>query len=99
MTALDTDVLTLVLVGDPAYLTRLQGVAPTDRHVPVVAAAEVVRGWLNAVRRAEAGKGRTSLGRAFEKLEWGLRDLAGFHLLCYTQAVEAQYLAWRAERI
>jgi len=61
MTAFDTDILSLILRGDPVYGARLLTVAPLDRCVPVVAAAECLRGWLNAIRQAEAGKGRMSL--------------------------------------
>jgi tRNA(fMet)-specific endonuclease VapC len=99
MTAFDSDILTLILAGDPAYLTRLYGVAPAERYVPVVVAAEVTRGWLNAIRRAEAGKGRVSLVRAYEKFEQGWEDLAKYHSLPYTPAAEAQYLALRAAKV
>jgi tRNA(fMet)-specific endonuclease VapC len=99
MTAFDSDVLTLMLAGDPAYLTRLHGVAPADRYVPVVVAAEVTRGWLNAIRRAEAGKGRMSLVRAFEKFDQGLENLAEYHSLPYTPAADALVRQWRTAKL
>ena len=62
MTAFDTDILTLLLWGDPVYVARLATVATLDRCVPVVAAAECLRGWLNAIRQAGSREGADVVG-------------------------------------
>ncbi|MDY3553968.1 type II toxin-antitoxin system VapC family toxin [Gemmata sp. JC717] len=88
MTALDTDVLTELFAGNAVYEQRIGAVA-----------GEVVRGWLNAVRQAEAGKGRMSLEFAFERLQESLTVMVPFALLPYTAAADALVRQWRAAKI
>jgi tRNA(fMet)-specific endonuclease VapC len=99
MTALDTDLLSEVLAGKPTYVQRLAAVDPAEWCVPVVAAAEVLRGWLGAVRQAEAGKGRISLDLAYRQFERSVQALAPFRLLSYTPAADGLFRQWRAARI
>jgi tRNA(fMet)-specific endonuclease VapC len=99
MTAFDTDVLTEILAGNPVYAGRARLIDPAERAVPVVAAAEVLRGWLNAVRQAEAGKGRRGLDDAYRMFRWHLLELATYAILPYTAAADALYRQWRAAKV
>jgi tRNA(fMet)-specific endonuclease VapC len=99
MTALDTDVLSEILAGKAAYIQRLSSIAQTNLYVPVVAAAEVLRGWLGAVRQAESGKGRVSLDLAYRQFERSLLGLAPFRILPYTPAADAQFRQWRTAKL
>lgn len=99
MTAFDTDVLSVLLSGAATYDSRLTAIPPDQRMAPVVAAAEVLRGWLAATRTAEAGKGRISLDLAFRQFERSLVGLADYHLLSYTPAADALFRQWRAAQI
>lgn len=65
MNGFDTDILTELFAGNAVLIQRLDAIDADKRGIPVVAAAEVVRGWLAAVRQAEAGKGRMTLDYAF----------------------------------
>lgn len=57
MTSFDADILTALLHGDPAFLQRVNQIPGSDRSVPIVVVEELVRGRLNTIRQAEAGKG------------------------------------------
>lgn len=91
MTAFDTDVLSLVFTGNTATVQRLASVPMAVRGVPIVVAGEIVRGWLNVIRQAEAGKGRLTLDRAYLSFERSLRELGSFRLLSYTAQAEALF--------
>ena len=69
MKAFDSDVLTDFLQGDAGSVIRMAVVPQTERFLPVVVIGEAVRGRLNVIRQAEAGKGRIDLPRAFELFE------------------------------
>lgn len=99
MTAFDTDVLTEILDGNPVYLVRANALDPAKRAIPVVAAAEVLRGRLNGIRQAEAGKGRISLELAFLLFAENMRGIADYPILLYSAAADALFRQWRAAKI
>lgn len=99
MTAFDTDVLTLILVGSPPHYARMLTVAPADRCAPVVASSEHLRGRLSAIRAAESGRGRMSLALAYEMYDRSLRGLIDYRTLFYTAAADAEFRRLRAAKI
>jgi tRNA(fMet)-specific endonuclease VapC len=99
MRAFDTDVLSELLADNPVYVARARALPPGQLAVPVVAAAEVLRGWLAAIRQAEAGRTRMTLSFAFGRFEQGLSRVVGYTILPYTPTAHAQYVALRAARI
>lgn len=99
MNGFDTDVLTELFAGNAAFLLRLDAIDPDKRGVPIVAAGEIVRGWLAAARQAEAGKGRMSLEFALGGFQQSLVNLAPFTLLTYSAPAHALVQQWRAAKI
>lgn len=99
MTAYDTDVLTELVLGNPAYLARASTIPRAEQVVQVVAAGESVRGWLAAVRTAEAGKRRMSLEHAWQMFARSLDELSQLRLLPYTQRADDLFHQWRAAKI
>ncbi len=99
MNAFDTDVLTELFAGDVLYVQRFAAIDPDKRGLSIVAAAEIVRGWLAAIRQAEAGKGRMSLEYAFGQFQQRLVNMAPFTLLSYTAAADALFQQWRAAKV
>lgn len=99
MTAFDTDILTELFAGNAALNQRLALVPPDERRIPIAAAGEVVRGWLAAIRQAEANRGRMTLEFAFARFEESLVKMAPFALLPYTAAAHAQVQAWQSAKI
>ncbi len=65
MKAFDTDILTEILGGNPVYAERIAAVPQNEQAVPIVALEEIIRGRLNVIRQAEAGKARISVARAY----------------------------------
>jgi predicted nucleic acid-binding protein len=53
MKAFDTDILTEILAGNPAYADRIASVPVPEQAVPIVAVEEILRGRLNAIRQAK----------------------------------------------
>jgi tRNA(fMet)-specific endonuclease VapC len=99
MIAFDTDVLTEILNGNPVYVQRAHATDPADQRVPVVVAAEILRGRLNGVRQAEAGKGRISLESAFLLFAENVLGIAAYPILPYTAAADTMFRQWRAAKI
>ena len=50
MKAFDTDILTEILAGNPAYAERIAKVPLEEQSTPLVAVEEVLRGRLNGPR-------------------------------------------------
>lgn len=99
MIAFDTDILSEILLGNPKYVSRASSIPLADRKVPVVAAAEMMRGWMGAIRMAEAGKGKMSLHLAFRLFEQRMKSLAAYDFLPYDAASENLFASWRAAKI
>lgn len=95
MIAFDTDVLTEVLLGNAAYVTRAAAIPLHEQAVPVIVIEEIMRGRLNIIRQAEAGRVSVSLARAYELFEDIFTDFRHLHLLSYTGQAEALYQEWR----
>src|SRR5213596_3091131 len=88
MKAFDTDILTEILAGNPAYAERIANVPLDEQAVPIVAVEEIIRGRLNTIRQAEAVKGRISIELAYLLFEQTLDDLHEVEVLSYTPEAE-----------
>jgi tRNA(fMet)-specific endonuclease VapC len=99
MIAFDTDILSELIARNPAITQRAVSIDPSEQSVPVVVATEVCRGWLNAIRQAEAGRGRISLDLAYRLFQDSLRAIAVYLILPYTLAADALFRQWRAAKI
>lgn len=95
MIAFDTDILSDMIGGHAGYLARAAATPLPLQFAPVVAAGEVLRGWLAAIRTAEAGRGRIGLDLAYRQLDRSLKGLAGYPSLPYDAAAHARFLGWR----
>lgn len=99
MTAFDSDILTEILDGNPIYLVQAAAIDPADQVVPTVVAGEIMRGRLNAIRQAEAGRGKTSLELAYRLFAGSLTGIACYRILPYTATADATFKQWRAAKI
>jgi tRNA(fMet)-specific endonuclease VapC len=99
MKAFDTDILTEILAGNPVYAERIANVPLDEQTVPIVALEEVIRGRLNVIRQAEAGKARITIARAYSLFEETLEDLRELHVLSFTQPAEELLKEWRKKKI
>ncbi|MBY0512459.1 MAG: type II toxin-antitoxin system VapC family toxin [Gemmataceae bacterium] len=95
MTAFDSDVLTDLLKGVPAVMTRAAAIPTADQYVPVVAAEELLRGQLDAVRRAQAGRGPVPLDAAYAFFGQTLTGLCRVQLLPYTGPADTLFRGLR----
>jgi tRNA(fMet)-specific endonuclease VapC len=99
MIAFDADVLSELLRGSPECVRRAEEV-PADQHsLPVVVMEEMLRGRLNEIRRAEAGKSRISIERAYDLLQETVEHLRQFRILSYVSEADRLYQGWRQQRI
>jgi tRNA(fMet)-specific endonuclease VapC len=99
MKAFDTDILTEILAGNPAYAERIARVPVDEQAAPIVAVEEIIRGRLNTIRRAEAGKVRISIERAYMLFEQTLDDFRELKVLSFTERADALVKAWRKKKI
>jgi tRNA(fMet)-specific endonuclease VapC len=99
MNAFDTDLLTEILAGNSAYAERIAGVPVAEQAAPIVAIEEIIRGRLNTIRKAEAGKGRVSIEQAYSLFELTLDDFRELKLLSFTEPADALLREWRKKKI
>lgn len=99
MKAFDTDILTEFLSGNPTYAERIANVPADEQAISVVVVEELIRGRLNVIRQAEAGKARVSIDRAYSLFEQTLDDLRQIKVLSYTQAAESALEDWRQRKV
>lgn len=99
MKAFDTDLLTQILRGNPAFAERLAKVPVAEQALPIVVAEEILRGRLSAIRQAESGKGKVTIEQAYQFLEHSLADLRQLTIISYTTEAEDQYLSWRKQKL
>jgi tRNA(fMet)-specific endonuclease VapC len=99
MKAFDTDILTEILAGNPAYAERIGDVPLDEQTAPIVAVEEILRGRLNVVRQAEAGKARVTIERAYQLFEETLDAIREVKLLSFTQPAATLVRDWRKKKI
>ena len=99
MNAFDTDILSELLFHNVVYTQRAALIPAATQVVPVVALEEVLRGRLDAIRRAQAGRIRLSLERAYDLFRDALEDTRPYRILPYTAVADALFRQWRAAKI
>ena len=99
MKAFDTDILTEILAGNPAYAERIAKVPVEEQAAPIVAVEEIIRGRLNTIRQAEAGKARITIDQAYWLFEQTLDDIGELKVLSFTQQAEELLKEWRKQKI
>jgi tRNA(fMet)-specific endonuclease VapC len=99
MTAFDADVLTEILAGNRLYVERAALIPLHEQAVPIVVVEEIVRGRLNSIRQAEAGKSRLSMERAYALFEETLASFREVTVLPYSSAAELLVQQWRQQKI
>ncbi|HJZ89490.1 MAG TPA: type II toxin-antitoxin system VapC family toxin [Gemmataceae bacterium] len=98
MTAFDSDILTLIWEGVDPYASWAALIPSPDRGIPIVVAEEVLRGRLDQIRKASAGKVKVSLPGAYDLLQFSLTALRGGVYLPFTDRAEQLIASWRAAR-
>ncbi len=99
MKVFDMDILTEILLGNPAYAERIAKVPPDEQAAPIVAIEEIIRGRLNVIRQAEAGKARITIEEAYQYFEQTLDGIRELKILSFTQQAEALLKQWRGSKI
>ena len=99
MIAFDTDVLTAILLGNPALVQRAAAFEVREQAVPVIVIEEIMRGRLNVIRQAEAGRANVNIAHAYELFEETFTDFRRIQVLSYTSQADALYQQWRQQGI
>jgi tRNA(fMet)-specific endonuclease VapC len=99
MNAFDTDVFSEILLGNAAYVSRGSLIPDDQQAIPIIVAEEILRGRLNIIRQAEAGKSKVTVDLAYQLFEKTIRDLRRLQILSYTSEAETAYQQWREEGI
>jgi tRNA(fMet)-specific endonuclease VapC len=88
MKAFDTDILTEILAGNPSYMDRIANVPVAEQAAPIVAIEEIIRGRLQVIRQAEAGKARIPITKAYLLFEQTIDDLRKVKVLSFKADAE-----------
>jgi tRNA(fMet)-specific endonuclease VapC len=99
MKAFDTDILTEILAGNLAYSERFAKVPALEQTVPIIAVEEIIRGRLNVIRQAEAGKAHIAIDQAYLLFERTFDDFRELKLLSFTPQAEGLLKEWRKVKI
>jgi tRNA(fMet)-specific endonuclease VapC len=99
MKSFETDVLTLFLHGDPSCILKAALISADERSVPIVAVEEILRGRLDAIRQAQAGKSKLLIDVTYERFKRSVVDLQQLQLLSHSPQAEALVQSWRKQKI
>jgi tRNA(fMet)-specific endonuclease VapC len=99
MIAFDTDVITEILMGNSIFVDRAAQIPSAQQSVPIIVIEEIMRGRLNVIRRAEAGKSKISIERAYWLFYETFHDFREFPVLLYTSEAETIYRLWRQQSV
>jgi len=93
---LDTDILTLLLSGDPVVRQRAAEHDPAELAITVISVEEQLTGWYTALRRA---KRRDVLARVYEALAATTRALSGLCILSFPEPAIQRYEQLEGQRL
>ncbi len=99
MKAFDSDVLSDLLRGRADYWARLIAIPFLEQSVPVVVVEEVIRGRLDVIRQAQAGKANVPITEAYSLFERTFADLRTQRLLAYDETANEVFRDWRTRGI
>jgi tRNA(fMet)-specific endonuclease VapC len=99
MIAYDTDILTALLYGEEKVVQRAATIPADEQTVPILVIEEILRGRLETIRRAEAGKAKVSLETGYQLFQQTLSDLQRLTVLAYTAAADTQFNDWRQQKL
>lgn len=99
MSAFDTDILSELLLRNIVYTQRADAIPATDKVIPVVVLEETLRGRLDGIRRAQSGRTKLSLERAYDLFREAVEDTRPHRILPYTAAAHAQVQTWQRAKI
>src|SRR5262245_45420291 len=99
MKAFDTDILTEILLDNAAYVERAAAIPLDQQAVPILVVEEILRGRLNVIRQAEAGKGRVTIDQAYQLFEQTLHDIRHVTILGYSSQAESLFQEWRKQKV
>src|SRR5437763_12937870 len=99
MTAFDADVPTLIHEGHTDCVQKAALIPDDEQCVPVPVVEPLLRGRLNIIRQAQAGKAKVTIEFAYELLEATMEALRLLRLLSFSAQAETLVQAWRKQKI
>jgi tRNA(fMet)-specific endonuclease VapC len=99
MFAFDADVLTDILAGKPALASKAASIPAHKQSVPTIVVEEILRGRLNSIRQAEAGKSKLSISKAYELFDQTLDAFRHVLILPYSLAADELFQQWRSNKL
>jgi tRNA(fMet)-specific endonuclease VapC len=99
MKAFDADVLTMIHEGHAGFIAKAALIPDADQCVPIIVAEQLVRGRLNVIRQAQAGKAKVSIERAYDWLQATIEAIRDQKILSYSPQAEVLVQTWRQQKI
>jgi tRNA(fMet)-specific endonuclease VapC len=99
MVAFDTNVLTEIWLDNSSFVERAEMIPLSQQAVPIIVIEEMLRGRLNVIRQAEAGKAKLSLEHAYQFFQVTFSDARRLQLVPFTSLAESYCRLWRQQGI
>jgi tRNA(fMet)-specific endonuclease VapC len=99
MKAFDADILSELFRGSTEHVQRAMAIPAEQQSIPIVVVEEILRGRLNMVRHAEAGRSQVSIERAYELLQQTVSYVNHFQVLPYSSDADHIFRDWRTAKI
>jgi tRNA(fMet)-specific endonuclease VapC len=99
MIALDTDIATLLFLGDQDVLHKLQVFPRKEIGLPIIVIEEIIRGRLDQIRKHQARRDARKLTDSYRNLFLSSMFVGGFQVYHYDESTERVVEAWRAAKI
>ena len=99
MTIFDSDIYSDLVDEVPSVVARAAVIPRAEQAIAIVTVEEAVRGQLNTIRQAEAGRGKISLPDAYDFLLKTIEDVGSLRICPYTDAAQTLYQAFKASKI
>ena len=96
MYVLDTDILTLYQLGNPAIRDRVGRQAPDALAVTIITVEEQLSSWYTLLRRT---KDRTELARIYDRFTDNVRCFSQLQVLSFSEAAIGRFEELRAMRL
>ena len=99
MIALDTDIATLLFLGDQDVLHKLNAFPRKEIGLPIIVVEEIIRGRLDQIRKHQAKRDGRKLTDSYRKLYLSSMFVGGFQVYHYAESTEQVVNAWRAAKV
>ena len=99
MNVLDTNILSLVFMGDRVVNNHIVRVGASSIYIPAISVEEIFRGRLAFIRAADSSKQAARIEYAYHQLQLSTVCMSQLQQLPYLQQAETLVRSWKTAKI